>query len=163
MTTEQSEAPLERLAANAGQEPVGQVAGADLDLGAPYQRGSVWEPLRQRNLIRSLLRGIPVGNVYLNYRGGGGPDVVVDGKQRIEAIRAFLSGDLPVPASWFGTADTPVTVPTPDGPFVRYTDLTDAGRGRFNRCTITTQRTTLATVEAEAELFDLINFGGVPQ
>jgi hypothetical protein len=76
-----------------------------LDLNPPYQRGSVWGVERKRNLIRSLLMGLPIGAVFLNSRHIMQPDRVVDGKQRIEAILDFLGDGLAVPAEWFAETD----------------------------------------------------------
>jgi hypothetical protein len=46
------------------------------DLGPEYQRGSVWTLEQRRNLIRSLIMGLPIGSIVLNDRGPGA--VVVD-------------------------------------------------------------------------------------
>ena len=166
--TLQSGGPLARLPANSGQEPVLQVAlNESLVLDASFQRGSVWGPRRQRALIRSLLSGVSVGNVYINDRGFdkniGDQYVVVDGRQRIEAIRAFHSGQLSVPASWFKPKDVTRTESTPDGPYVRYPDLEPVGKAMFDRTSITTQRSSLPTVEQETALFETVNFAGLQQ
>lgn len=81
-----------------------------LDLNPPYQRGSVWDDARRRNLMRSLLMGLPIGSVVLNRRDhapapagftAAAPYIaVVDGKQRIETLRAVTDGLLPIPAVW---------------------------------------------------------------
>lgn len=72
-----------------------------LDLDAPYQRGSVWTVDQRRWLIRSVLLGIPVGSILVaNTDNGDKPWRIVDGKQRIEAIRAFANDEFDVPASW---------------------------------------------------------------
>lgn len=164
MSTEQTNAPLERMHASTGQESIFQIsqASTELILNAPFQRGSVWGERRQRNLVRSMLLGIPTGTIFVNERPDF-TDALVDGKQRVEAIRAFLSSVLAVPASWFPSEDIETTEETTDGPFVRFSGLTDRGRGRFNRCGVVIQRTQLPTIEEEEDLFDLINFGGVPQ
>ena len=165
-TTLQTITPLRRqFAGNEGNQPVLQVCLYDnLVLDPPYQRDSVWAPLRQCLLIRSLLTGTPTGMVFLNVR----PDdvmtiAVVDGKQRIEAVLAFVRGDLPVPASWFLPGDAPVTVDTPDGPYARYPDLTDRGQRMFERATFVTMRTNLDTIAEKADLFSTVNFTGVAQ
>lgn len=46
------------------------------DLGPEYQRGSVWTLEQRRNLIRSLIMGLPIGSIVLNDRSPGA--VVVD-------------------------------------------------------------------------------------
>jgi len=165
MTSLQTSAPLERLPLNEGNEPVAQVALREhLVLDPPYQRGDVWGPRRRRLLIQSLLRGLPVGDVFLNVRDDDlMTTAVIDGKQRITTVRLFLDGHLSVPASWFRDTDIEATEATDDDLYVRYTGLTRIGQRRFERARFTTQRLQLATVDEEAEMFTLINFGGVPQ
>jgi hypothetical protein len=154
--------------------PVDQYAGwADkpdrLDLNPPYQRGSVWGVERKRNLIRSLLMGLPIGAVFLNSRHIMQPDRVVDGKQRIEAILDFLGDGLAVPAEWFAETDL---IPAAVGQWGRghlstdivvYSDLTLPAQRRFRSATVATYQTKLRTEAEERELFLLINYGGVAQ
>ncbi len=40
------------------------------DMDQPYQRGVVWGVKRRRNLIKSLLMGIPVPAIVINNRFG---------------------------------------------------------------------------------------------
>ena len=161
--TLQTTAPLRRVATSSGQEPVHQIARhPQLLLDAPYQRGSVWGPTRRRNLIRSLMLGIPVGNIFWNMR----PDMtmaVVDGKQRIETILAFYDDTLDVPSSWFDDHMVLTSHDTPDGDYVHYSGLSALGRGMFDRASMTTQLTQYTTIAEEAALFELVNYGGVPQ
>lgn len=163
--TLQSDAPLSRIPHSDGREQaVLLVRQSSLLLDPPYQRGAVWGLRRRRNLIRSLLLGIPTGAVFLNRRPIA-EDVlaVVDGKQRIETIRMFLDGELSVPASWFPADVIEAAEETGDGPYVRYPELRSQGRARFDRSSLNVQLTDLETVEEEAVLFDLINFGGLQQ
>ena len=142
----------------------------ELDLDIPCQRGSVWGQDRQRMLIASLLRGVPIGAIYYNvlpsdparrYR-------VVDGRQRIAALVAFMTGALTVPADWFPAEDrTGVTEPAvPDGPpHLRFTTgLTEAHQRDLRLSgSLSVLHASLPDEAAEQELFDLINHGGVPQ
>ena len=76
----------------------------DLDLDAPYQRASLWGTERRRELVKSLLMGLPIGSVIvseLGYRSGMPCVRVVDGKQRLEAVLAFAAGGFTVPGWWF--------------------------------------------------------------
>lgn len=150
-------------------------------LDAPYQRGDEWEPARQRNLVRSILMGLPIGTITINERdhthNSYDPDVyaaVVDGRQRITAIREFVAGNVAVPAAWFATDDTGVYFDELAGtildtlaggllPAVTYDTLTDFGRARFDRGSLNISHARVTSVEAEAELYLLLNFGGVPQ
>jgi hypothetical protein len=161
----QTAAPLQRTALNSGQESVEQIILLpSLVLDASYQRGSVWGLQRKQNLIRSLLLGIPVGNIFINVRPDAAMShVVVDGKQRIEAVKDFYADGYAIPVSWFPSEDVQMAEETEDGPYVRYSGLTVRGQRRMWRCSITTQRTDLATVAEEKALFDLINHGGLSQ
>ena len=80
----------------------------DYLLDPPYQRGSVWTVEQRRNLIRSILIGLPIGAIAVNDRGWQGADqpsfAVIDGRQRIEALRAFRDGEFGIPAHWLEPA-----------------------------------------------------------
>lgn len=74
------------------------------DLDAPYQRASVWTVDQRRALIKSLLMGLPIGAVVfagLPYQEGRASFRVLDGKQRIEAVRAFFAGEFDTPRDWW--------------------------------------------------------------
>jgi hypothetical protein len=132
-----------------------------IDLNPSYQRGSVWGVERKRNLIKSLLMGLPIGAVFLNSRDIMAPDRVVDGKQRIEAILDFLGDRLCVPAEWFNTMD--LVIRSRDAEWVWFEDLALPAQRRFRSSTVATYQTKLRTEAEERELFLLINYGGVAQ
>lgn len=164
--------PLARLSLQPLASPVQHftldTARAHFRLDAPYQRGSVWDDDRRRNLMRSLLLGLPVGSIILNdTRDMHRIDyiVVVDGKQRIEAVRAFVDDELAIPSTWIPAEHVEQTVDV-DGwpvPGVLYSGMTLAYRRRFNNLSLPSIVANLNTVEQEAELFRLINAGGVEQ
>jgi hypothetical protein len=128
-------------------------------LDAPYQRGRLWSEEQNRNLIKSLLQGIPIGVIFTNNRGW---DVhsrrIVDGKQRISAIRDFVEGRLSVSAEWFRAQDVPAGVEE-----VSYRDLSVPARRFFDASTVAVAESKLSDLAGEASLYLLINFGGVPQ
>jgi hypothetical protein len=131
-------------------------------LDAPYQRGRLWGEEQNRNLIKSLLQGIPIGVIFSNRRSGWDFDrYVVDGKQRIGAIRDFVEGNLEVPSGWFEDQDLKERK-VGDG-WVRYEDLSERGKRGFDRCTVAVAESRLPSLEREAELYLLVNFGGVAQ
>lgn len=178
--TRQTTAPLEHISLGATNRFVEffvrTVERGDMILDAPYQRGDVWTPDQQIALVRSWLMGIPVPAVIINDRTSpwwseANPDAelgsayaVIDGKQRILAGIAWLSGGLAVPASWFPAEHVETTEDTDDGSYVRYTGLTRVGQ-RFseNRATLPCAEGKLPTVRAEAEVYCLVNGGGTPQ
>lgn len=136
----------------------------DFDLNPPYQRGVAWGTKRRRNLIRSLLAGIPIPSIVINDRleGFEGQPLpigdpmyaVVDGKQRITALRSFVDSEFSVPGDWFGDeyADS-----------ITFADLTISDQRRFLHRPIAVSEAKLPTLDDEQEMFDLINFGGLAQ
>lgn len=64
-----------------------------IDLRPHYQRRDRWRVDKQSGLIESFLLNVPVPPVYLS-EDDFGKYSVIDGKQRITAIRDFLAGDL---------------------------------------------------------------------
>jgi hypothetical protein len=73
----------------------------NLDLDPDFQRGHVWTVTQQKNFVEFLLRGGQSGrNIFFNCRnfrrGSGNNMELVDGKQRITAIRKFLNNELAI-------------------------------------------------------------------
>lgn len=71
-----------------------------LDLDPPYQRGHVWTPEQQSAYVEFCLQGGYTGrDIYFNcstwMKGFSTPVEVVDGKQRLTAVRGFLAGEVP--------------------------------------------------------------------
>jgi len=133
-------------------------------LDAPYQRGRLWSEEQNLNLIRSLLQGIPIGVIFTNHRNWGSASLfIVDGKQRISAIRDFVEGRLAAPARWFVEADLENAEDALAKGTVSYMDLSQRGRLHFDGSTVAVSESKLPNLEAEADLYLLINFGGVAQ
>lgn len=157
---------LKALQLNLTNRPAVTFANASTDdmydLDAPYQRGSVWGDAQRVALIKSMLLRLPTGAIYINVRDMelDKPYVVIDGKQRILAIRSFHANEFGVPADWF--ADNEVTAPV-EGDTAYFSNLNLLGRNRILHATIATYEAHVATVEDEAEIFMLVNTGGVAQ
>jgi hypothetical protein len=151
-----------------------------LDLCAPYQRDSVWDLGRRQNLIRSLLMGLPVGSVIMNKRyghrglvliaSGSHPNAtygVIDGKQRIETLRAMFDGAFGIPAEWVDERFQGPLVDIEYGgqmvPGVRVTGEDHPFADVITNFPISTIEAEVETIEEEAEIFLLINTGGVDQ
>ena len=138
-------------------------------LDPPYQRGAVWGTERKQNLIRSLLRGVPVGAIVINDRWESGMEAdpnkmstaVVDGKQRITAIQDFSDGKYTVPRSWW--ADEYVSEEAQGEDSIAYDQLSTLGKRHFRGLGVPVVCAQVSTIEEEEELFGLINYGGVPQ
>jgi len=76
-----------------GQEP--------LDLDPDFQRMHVWKPDQQTAYVEFILRGGESSRVlywnHPNWMGSfEGKLTLIDGKQRLEAVRAFLRNEVPV-------------------------------------------------------------------
>lgn len=118
-----------------------------LDLDPDFQRAHVWTVAQQRAYVEYMLRGGEVARtVCVNAprwdKEGYAGAVLVDGKQRLEAVRSFMRGDLPI----FGGH--------------RRGDFTDSPRvfaGRLKWCV-----TALPTRAAVLDLYLNINAGGTP-
>ncbi|MBX3751030.1 MAG: DUF262 domain-containing protein [Opitutaceae bacterium] len=68
-------------------------ASGSIDLAPHYQRRDRWSSEKQSALIESFILNVPVPPVYLS-EDDFGRYSVIDGKQRITAIKAFLGGEL---------------------------------------------------------------------
>lgn len=79
-----------------------QVEEGGLDLDPDFQRAHVWTPEQQRGYIEYVLQGGEVGKQLIfnctNWDKFSEPGVfaLVDGKQRLEAVRAFMRDELTV-------------------------------------------------------------------
>jgi hypothetical protein len=138
----------------------------ELNLNPPYQRGDVWGVKRQRNLIKSILIGVPIPSIILNdrfraqFKGDQSTQyAVIDGKQRITAIMAFMRGTLFVPSCWFPHDHLKFHSDAE----VCWLGLTVLGQRSFKANSIQISEAVIDTLAGEQEVFDLINFGGLAQ
>jgi len=120
-----------------------------LVLDPEYQRAHVWSREQQIAFVEYRLQGGEVGGTLIFNcphwldvgRWGPTPIELVDGKQRLEAARAFLRGDIPA----FGKC------------FAEFTD-----RLPFVDCTFRFQVCKLETRDEILRLYLNINAGGTP-
>jgi len=102
--------------------------------------------------------GIPIPSIIINDRASAGWDdlitcAVIDGKQRITTVILFLTDELSVPGEWFGSVLKDV----------RFSDLSIVDQRRFRNHTLAFTEGQLKSLEEEREVFELVNYGGVPQ
>jgi hypothetical protein len=180
--TMQTDRPIEHTQFATTNRPLGWVLDfgrgdrrRELDLEAPYQRGDVWGHTRRRNLIRSMLLGIPIPSLVINDRfsarfreAGYTQDrnwayAVVDGKQRVTTWLMFAADEYAVPASWFESEDIDQDEDTDDGRYVRYSGLSERQQRNFDTMPIGVAEGRFNTLAGEQLVFDLVNFGGVSQ
>lgn len=176
--------PFQRLSLDTtnrvAPELVRMIDEGQLDTSAPYQRPSVWTRDQQRGIVRSWLQGIPIPAIIVNdrttsdwavangqdrLRTGKGMYAVVDGKQRLEAAHAWFHGELDVPATWFEDRDVDEVTQTDDGPYVTFDQLSKRGRTRMELggAPMPMSRAQVESIEAEADLYLLLNGGGTAQ
>ena len=71
------------------------VDGGELNISPPWQRSDVWPLKKKRELIRSLLLGIPLPSIILHIQNDRMS--VIDGKQRLTAIVQFMRNEWNLP------------------------------------------------------------------
>lgn len=81
------------LGSLAGMMTPSAAGTAAIDLDPDFQRRERWSPEKQSGLIESFLLNVPVPPIYLA-EDEYGQYSVVDGKQRLTAIRAFMREQL---------------------------------------------------------------------
>jgi hypothetical protein len=77
------------------------IRNGQLDLNPPWQRTVVWSPAKQKDLIKSILLGIPIPSIILHHHNPGTIQErysIIDGKQRLTAICSFLENKFRLPA-----------------------------------------------------------------
>lgn len=68
----------------------------ELDMHPPFQRNPVWTPKQKKYLIDTVLRGLPVPELYMQDvvdEHGSQQYIVVDGQQRTRACLEFVAGE----------------------------------------------------------------------
>lgn len=71
---------------------ISQIDKKNINLDPRFQRRSVWSPEKQSSFIESLLLGIPVPQLLLaEGKKRGDPYIIIDGKQRLLAMKNFAS------------------------------------------------------------------------
>lgn len=120
--------------------------GLDLRLDPEYQRGHVWTREQQTAYVEYQLMGGEVSRTIIFnspdwYSDKAEYIELVDGKQRLEAVRAFMRGDLPAFGHTIDEFEDKL-------PTMEY-------RFRFQICTLPTRKEVLS-------LYLKINAGGTP-
>lgn len=136
------------------------------EMNPPYQRASVWTEAQRVALIKSLFMGLPIGAIVLNNRGYATSKIyaVVDGKQRMETLRAFHTNQFAVPAEWFDPKQVVESFTDTDGVEKVYLkDVAEVVRRRYENLIVPSLEAQVDTIAEEAEIFGLINSSGTAQ
>jgi hypothetical protein len=166
---------LNRLDSNSTSRTLGWFVmnQEEIDLNPPYQRGVVWGVERQRALLKSILSEYPIPAIIVNDRFGAQfahegytrdqcwIHVVIDGKQRITAMREFVAGNITVPAEWY--PENQISDEAKGKTDITYPELTLAGQRFFKQRSVPVCEAKVATLAEEAEIFETINNAGLAQ
>lgn len=74
----------------------GRITSKKIDLQPDFQRGEVWTEEKKKALIDTILRGWHVPPIHIIVVEDTGQQEVLDGQQRLVAIRDFISGEFAV-------------------------------------------------------------------
>lgn len=78
------------------QTIVARIRSGDIDLQPDFQRGEVWPTNKKRRLIDSILRDWHIPPIHVVVNEDDRVQEVLDGQQRLAAIRDFVDGDFTV-------------------------------------------------------------------
>jgi hypothetical protein len=134
------------------QTIVTRIGNGDLDLQPDFQRGEVWSTGKKKRLIDSILRNWHVPPIHTVVVPETGRQEVLDGQQRLAAIRDFVAGEFTVDGSMPPQSSE---IGALGGKF--YTELPENVRRRFDAFTIRIIRITDYAPEEPGELFYRLN------
>ena len=131
---------------------VGRIKSRDIDLQPDFQRGEVWSQTKQRRLIDSILRDWHVPPIHVVQQPDTKKQDVLDGQQRLVAIRDFVNGVFPVD----GRIE-PIDEDILPLHGLRYAELPLEWKRQFDQFTIRVFRIVDFSPEEPAELFFRLN------
>lgn len=110
---------------------VSRIKSGDIDLQPDFQRGEVWSRAKKQRLVDSVLRDWHVPPIHVIEDVQTRKQEVLDGQQRLVAIRDFIDGEFALDGE---------IEPIDDGLAAlhgsKYRDLPDVWKRRFNQFTI---------------------------
>ncbi|QJE96238.1 DUF262 domain-containing protein [Luteolibacter luteus] len=130
---------------------MGRIDGNELDLQPDFQRGEVWADSKKQRLIDTVLRDWHIPPIHVIERPSGKQEVL-DGQQRLVAIRDFVHGKIRVNGN---TAPFNADLASING--CSYHDLPQHFRWRFDRFTIRVFRLVDFEPDEPGELFFRLN------
>ena len=134
------------------RQAVDDIDEGTIDLAPDFQRRSIWKAAQRSRLIESVLLGIPLPAFYFNASADGRMQVV-DGVQRLSAIRDFAKNHLPLVELEYLTLLAGQTFQVLDASW----------RRRFHQTQILVHVIEPETpVEVKLDIFKRINTGGEP-
>ena len=131
---------------------VGRIKDKDIDLQPDFQRGEVWSEPKQRRLIDSILRDWHVPPIHVVQNPETNTQDVLDGQQRLAAIRDFVNGVFAVDGKI-----EPIAPEIEDLHGLRYEQLPPIWKRKFDQFTIRFFKIIDFEPEEPAELFFRLN------
>jgi hypothetical protein len=131
---------------------VGRIDADAIDLQPEFQRGEVWSMAKKQRLIDSILRDWHVPPIHVIVEEQTNRQLVLDGQQRLAAIRDFARSLIPI--------DGHIEPESPDLAALhgkRYSELPPEWKNRFNQFTIRMFRITNYAPSEPGELFYRLN------
>ena len=143
MKVEKSDLQLETI--------VSRIKAGELDLQPDFQRGEIWDTKRRQRLVDTILRGWYVPAVHIVVTDDGN-EVVLDGQQRLAAIRDFFEDELRID----GTME-PIDDEISSLHGLRYSKLPSHVKRAVNRFILSTVRLVDYVPQEPNELFFRLN------
>lgn len=128
-----------------------RIQNKELELQPSFQRGEVWSSAKQKRLIDSILRDWKIPPIHL-IRTVGYTDEVLDGQQRLVAIRDFVNDKIKIDGNIH-----PIDKKNQELDGKVYSDLDNTMKRQFNRYSITIINLKEYKAEEPAELFFRLN------
>lgn len=130
---------------------IGRIKDEDINLKPDFQRGEVWSLNKKKKLIDSILRGWKIPPIHL-VQAEKAIDEVLDGQQRLVAIRDFYDNAFSIDGS-IKPYDSRIN--SLDGK--KFNDLPIEVKRMFKKYSLTLIRLTEFNPEEPAELFYRLN------
>lgn len=131
---------------------ISRIEAKDLNLQPDFQRGEVWSKVKKQRLIDSILRDWHVPPIHVIELAGSRLQEVLDGQQRLVAIRDFYRNEFAIDSS---IEPLDQRIQALGGK--KYRDLSDEDRRQFNQFTIRFFRIVDYKSSEPAELFFRLN------
>jgi Protein of unknown function DUF262 len=131
---------------------VNRINAGDIDLQPDFQRGEVWSKAKKQRLIDSILRDWHVPPVHVIENSETRKQEVLDGQQRLAAIRDFVQDRFSIDGSIEPLENQIAAL---DGSF--FSGLPDHWKRQFNQFTIRVFRIVEYKPTEPAELFFRLN------
>lgn len=131
---------------------IARIKSGDLDLQPDFQRGEVWPDVKKRRLIDTILRDWHIPPIHVIERPTSHKQEVLDGQQRLVAIRDFVNGLIRVDGSI-----EPIEEDISEAHNCTYNTLPPNLRRKFDRFTIRMFRLIDFKPDEPGELFFRLN------